>query len=126
MSKKIAVDFDGTLCEYAFPNIGTRTKEQKELLELLIELRQEGHKIILWTNRGDNDEYKVLTEAIDWCRSKGLEFDAINENLPDQKKISGYSPKIMADYYIDDKALQSGEETSRRESLDFIKNNLNK
>ena len=31
MSKKIAVDFDGTLCEYAFPNIGTQTKEQKEL-----------------------------------------------------------------------------------------------
>ena len=114
MPKKIAVDFDGTLCEYAFPNIGTQTQAQKELLELLIELRKEGHKIILWTNRGDNDEYKVLTEAIDWCRSKGLEFDAINENLPDQKKISGYSPKIMADYYIDDKALQFGEETSRR------------
>jgi len=126
MSKKIAVDFDGTLCEYAFPKIGTQTQEQKELLELLIELRKEGHKIILWTNRGDNDEYKVLTEAIDWCRSKGLEFDAINKNLSDQKKISGYSPKIMADYYIDDKALQFGEETSRRQSLDFIKNNFNK
>ena len=93
MSKKIAVDFDGTLWEYAFPNIGTQTKEQKELLELLIELRQEGHKIILWTNRGDNDEYKVLTEAIDWCRSKGLEFDAVflpgwEEGLfPNQKSI---------------------------------------
>ena len=100
MSKKIAVDFDGTLCEYAFPKIGNQTPEQKELLEQLIELKKAGHKIILWTNRGDNDEYKVLTEAVDWCRSKGLEFDAVNENLPDQKKISGYSPKIMADYYI--------------------------
>ena len=96
------------------------------MLELLIELKKEGHKIILWTNRGDNEEYKVLTEAVDWCRSKGLEFDAVNENLPDQEKISGYSPKIMADYYIDDKALQFGEEVSRRQSLDFIKNNFNK
>ena len=126
MSKKIAVDFDGTLCEYAFPKIGNQTPEQKELLELLIELKKAGHKIILWTNRGDNDEYKVLTEAVDWCRSKGLEFDAVNENLPVQKKISGYSTKIMADYYIDDKALQFGEEVSRRNSLDFIKKNFNK
>ena len=120
----IAVDFDGTLCEFAFPKIGKQNQEQKELLEILIKLKNEGHKIILWTNRGDNDQYKVLTEAVDWCRSKGLEFDAINENLPDQKKISGYSPKIMADYYIDDKALRFGEEDSRRASLNFIKKNL--
>lgn len=121
MPKNIAVDFDGTLCEYAFPKIGSQTAEQKELLELLIELKKDGHKIILWTNRGDNDKYKVLTEAIDWCRSKGLEFDAINENLPDQEKISGYSPKIMADFYIDDKALQFGDRESRLKSLDYIK-----
>ena len=49
MSKKIAVDFDGTLCEYAFPKIGSQTPEQKELLEVLIELKKEGHKIILIT-----------------------------------------------------------------------------
>ncbi len=41
MSKKIAVDFDGTLCEYAFPKIGSQTAEQKELLEILIELKKE-------------------------------------------------------------------------------------
>ena len=121
---RIAVDFDGTLCEYAFPKIGKQSQEQKELLEILIKLKNEGHKIILWTNRGDNDQYKALTEAVDWCRSKGLEFDAINENLPDQKKLSGYSPKIMADYYIDDRALQFGDEDSRRTSLNFIKKNL--
>lgn len=117
MKKKIAVDFDGTLCEYAFPDIGKQNKENKNLMNLLIKLREEGHKIILWTNRGDNEEYKVLTEAVEWCRSKGLEFDAINENLPDQQKLSGYSPKIMADYYIDDKALQFGDEASRLNSI---------
>ena len=37
---KIAVDFDGTLCEYAFPKLGSQTQEQKELLELLIELKE--------------------------------------------------------------------------------------
>ena len=47
MSKKIAVDFDGTLCQYNFPKIGNQTPEQKELLEILINLKKEGHKIIL-------------------------------------------------------------------------------
>ena len=120
----IAVDFDGTLCEYAFPKIGKQNQKQKELIEMLIKLRNRGHKIILWTNRGDNDQYKVLSEAIDWCSSKGLEFDAVNKNLPDQKKISGYSPKVMADYYIDDKALQFGDGDSMNASLNFLKKNL--
>jgi hypothetical protein len=107
MSKKlrIAVDFDGTLCEFAFPEIGEQTSDKKELMDTLIQMRKDGHKIILWTNRGDNEEYPVLTEAIDWCKEKGLEFDAVNENLPDQKKISGFSPKVMADIYIDDLAI---------------------
>ena len=121
MSKKIAPDFDGTLCEYNFPKIRNKLPNRKELLEILVNLKKEGHKIILWTNRGDNDKYKVLTEAVDWCRSKGLEFDAINENLPNQKKISGFSPKIMADFYIDDKALQFGNEDSKKSTLIFLK-----
>lgn len=101
----IAVDFDGTLCEYAFPDIGEQTTHQKELMNRLIELRKNGHKLILWTNRGDNQQYPVLTEAIQWCKDRGLEFDSINENLPNQKKLSGPSPKVMADLYIDDKAV---------------------
>jgi hypothetical protein len=116
MNKKlrIAVDFDGTLCEYAFPKIGNQSDSQKELMDILINMRKNGHKIILWTNRGDNKEYTVLTEAVNWCKEKGLEFDAVNSNLPEQKKLSGYSPKIMADYYIDDKALEFTTEDTRK------------
>jgi hypothetical protein len=107
MNKKlvIAVDFDGTLCEFNFPNIGKQTPHQQELMDTLIQMRKEGHKLILWTNRGDNKNYQSLTEAVDWCREKGLEFDAINQNIEGQKKLSGYSPKVMADIYIDDKAV---------------------
>jgi trehalose-6-phosphatase len=101
----IAVDFDGTLCEYAFPNIGVQTKEQKKLMEILIELRNDGNKLILYTCRGDNEEYPCLTEAIEWCKEKGLEFDSINCNVPGFVKKSGHSPKPVADIYLDDKAL---------------------
>ena len=109
MSKKdsytIAVDFDGTLCEYDFPRIGQQLQHHKDLLEVLINLRIKGHKLILWTCRGDNDEYPCLSEALQWCRNQGLEFDAINENIKGTKKLSGPSPKVVADFYLDDKAI---------------------
>jgi len=118
----IAVDFDGTLCEYAFPKIGKQTEEHIRLLNLLIKLKQEGHKLILWTNRGDNEKHKSLTEAVEWCKIRGLEFDAVNKNVPEKEKIkiSGYSPKIMADYYIDDKALEFGTFLSKLKTLEII------
>jgi hypothetical protein len=119
---KIAVDFDGTLCEYKFPGIGEQKPEHKQLIDILIKMRNQGHKLILWTNRGDNEQYKSLTEAIDWCKEKGLEFDSVNQNLPDQKKLSGYSPKIMADYYIDDKVLEFGTTESKIKTLNILSN----
>ena len=120
----IAVDFDGTLGEFAFPKIGEQTEKQKELMSLLIYMKSQGHKLILWTNRGDNEEYPVLTEAIEWCKEKGLEFDAINQNLPDQKKLSGPSPKIMADFYIDDKALKWADAVSQSDTLGFLRSKV--
>ena len=116
----IAVDFDGTLCKYAFPGIGEQDDNHKQLMGTLIKMRSQGHKLILWTNRGDNEQYKSLTEAVEWCKSKGLEFDSINENLPTQKKLSGYSPKIMADYYIDDKALSFSDNKTQSNTLFFL------
>ena len=117
----IAVDFDGTLCEYAFPQIGIQTQQQQQLLEILVELRAKGHKIILWTNRGDNESYKSLSEAVEWCKQKGLEFDSVNQNLPNQKKLSGYSPKIIADIYIDDKAFNFFGEDNRNDVLRLLR-----
>jgi hypothetical protein len=115
----IAVDFDGTLCEYAFPKIGEQKSYHKNLLEVLIKMRIKGHKLILWTCRGDNKEYPCLTEAIDWCKDQGLEFDAINENIPGTKKLSGPSPKVVADFYLDDKSLIFNEIKSL-ETIDIL------
>ena len=119
-----AVDFDGTLCVNAFPKIGEQTEQHKQLLDILIDLKKQGHKLILWTNRGDNEKYKCLSEAVEWCKNKGLLFDSINQNLPEieETKLSGYSPKIMADYYIDDKALQFNNDQSIHDTLSFLNN----
>ena len=90
-----AVDFDGTLCESKFPEIGP---PNMSLVNHLIYRREQGNKIILWTCRfGDR-----LQEAVEWCRQHGLEFDAVNENLPETVKYFGgtESRKIHADVFI--------------------------
>lgn len=93
------VDFDGTLCESVFPGIGS---PNMALINHLIKRRKQGNKIILWTCRvGER-----LKEAVEWCKGYGLEFDAVNENLPEMVEYwGGESRKVFADVYIDDKAV---------------------
>ncbi len=95
----IAVDFDGTLCIDSYPGIGA---PNMRLICILKKLRENGTKLILWTCRCR----KPLEEAIMWCRLHGLEFDAVNENLPEiLEKYGSDSRKIFADIYIDDRSF---------------------
>lgn len=97
--KVIAVDFDGTLCGNEYPTIGT---PHLSLITKLKKLKENGCKIILWTCRKD----EFLDAAIHWCRDYELEFDAINENLPEYVEFfGGDTRKIYADIYIDDRAM---------------------
>lgn len=95
-----AVDFDGTLCESKFPDIGA---PNMFLINHLIKRRMQGNKIILWTCRCGFR----LQAAVDWCKLQGLEFDSVNENLPEIVEWFGgtESRKIHADVFIDDKAV---------------------
>ena len=93
---KIAVDFDGTIVEHQYPKIG------KDLLfsfETMRELQKHGALLILWTFRAGQE----LDEAVEYCRSKGIEFYAINRNYPEEVYDESISRKINADVYIDDK-----------------------
>ena len=90
------VDFDGTLCEDAWPEIG---KPNLKLIDFLKERRKEGDSVILITMR---EGYK-LDEALKWCKRFGLIFDAVNDNLPVMKGFYGNNPrKVFANAYIDD------------------------
>ena len=98
MRKIIAVDFDGVLCEDQWPQIGP---EKNDIIELAKYRKQAGAALILWTCRCGEQ----LDEAVAWCRERGLEFDAVNENLPERVAFYGTeSRKISADEYWDDKA----------------------
>ena len=96
----IAIDFDGTLVEHKYPEIG---KEIPFAFETLRRLQQDKHRLILWTVR----EGRLLDEAITFCRERGIEFYAINRDYPEEEKGANrhYSRKLKADLFIDDRNL---------------------
>lgn len=97
----IAVDFDGTIVEHRYPQIG---KEKPFAFDTLRTLQAEGHKLILWTSRSG----KLLDEAVEYCRQNGVEFYAVNSNDPPGALFagrSGLSEKVTADVYIDDRNI---------------------
>lgn len=96
----IAVDFDGTLCEDRYPKIG---EPRIALINYVKSQKEAGAKLILWTCRcGDR-----LKEAVNWCKTQGLEFDAINDNLQEYiDKYNNNCRKVFADMYIDDKSIK--------------------
>lgn len=98
-NKIIAVDFDGTLCVSAYPEIG---EPRNMVIRYVLNEQDKGAKLILWTNRTG----KHLEEAISWCESQGIRFDAVNENLPELvKAFGGGCRKVFANEYLDDRAL---------------------
>lgn len=96
----IAVDFDGTIVEHKYPAIG---RELPFAIETLKKLRDERHKLILWTVR----EGELLEAALAFCRERGLEFYAVNRDYPEEEKglNNHFSRKLKADIFIDDRNL---------------------
>lgn len=95
----IAIDFDGTIVEHRYPEIGDEIPFATQALKMLI---AEQHQLILWTVR----EGDLLKEAVEWCKEKGVEFYAINRDYPEEDTAhQGFSRKIKADVFIDDRNL---------------------
>jgi hypothetical protein len=102
----VAVDFDGTVCADAFPEVGA---PNRAVIDYVKRLAADGSKIILYTSR-ENGTRKLLDEAVAFCKEQGIPLYAVNENPgnPHAAKI-GLKPsdgrKVYADLYIDDKAI---------------------
>lgn len=98
----IAVDFDGTIVEHKYPEIG---KEIPFATATLRQLIKDGHKLILWSVR----EGDLLQEAVDWCEQHGVHFYAVNSDLDEDagenSESKHFSRKIKAHLFIDDRNL---------------------
>ena len=96
---KIAVDFDGTIVEHRYPEIG---KEILFAFDTLKALQKQKHQLILWTYRSGRE----LDEAVEYCRENGIEFYAINNSYPEEEFDEDFSSrKIEADIFIDDRNI---------------------
>lgn len=98
----IAVDFDGTIVEHAYPNIGP---EVDSAFFWMKRFQEAGAKVMLWTMRGNRgaDGLK-LDEAVKYCRDvHNMRFDHVNTFSPQTHWTD--SPKLLANIYIDDRGF---------------------
>jgi hydroxymethylpyrimidine pyrophosphatase-like HAD family hydrolase len=128
---KIAVDFDGTIVEHRYPEIG---KPMLFAFETLRELQKQQHDLILWTYRAG----KELDDAVAYCEQNGIVFYAVNKNFPEEEfDEETISRKINAEVYIDDRnvggflgwskiweMLNQGGLLDQQEELKFVKEQM--
>ena len=95
----LAVDFDGTIVEDRYPEIG---KPLPFAIDTLKRLHADGHRIVLWTFRHG----RPLRNAVDFLESQGVQLYAVNQSFPEEsEQLDGYSRKIHADWFIDDRNI---------------------
>lgn len=105
----ILVDFDDTIRYY---NV-TPIELCNDVVNTIKEAQEFGASLVLWTCR-DGEE---LTEALEYCNSIGLTFDAVNPTK--SEVISNTSNKAFGNIQLDDRA-------GLYESLTILKLALNK
>jgi len=92
-----AIDFDGTIVENRYPQIG---KVNLRGAQFIRELKRLGHVFVLWTCRSGAE----LDAAVCYLKAMGLAPDYVNENVPELCAQYGNNcRKVFADYYIDDR-----------------------
>ena len=96
MNLIVAVDFDGTIVEHRYPNIGDPIPGA---LEWLRHFESEGIRLILWTMRSGD----TLDAAVKYLKTFGVSLWGVNKN-PEQSSWTA-SPKAYAPIYVDDAAL---------------------
>jgi hydroxymethylpyrimidine pyrophosphatase-like HAD family hydrolase len=99
--KLIAIDFDGTIVEEAFPELGALKPHAKRVMQ---RIRNEGGRIAIWTARNKRFDEAIQT----FLKDNDIPFDVYNDHFPENKEKYNWtaelgSPKIFAEIYIDDR-----------------------
>lgn len=108
----IAIDFDGTITtgdnRIWKDNVPENDVffENKGVTDFIKKYRQEFY-LILWTCRNGES----LKRAINYSKSIGIDFDAVNHNM---LGVFETSNKIYADFYLDDKGTFSVEDIKHK------------
>lgn len=108
LQPQICVDFDGTLCDFEFPNIGKPKAGAKEALHMF---RALGYKVLIYTCRTSHWHYDIfggdptqptlerdrVKEMVEWLDANGIEYDEVDD---------GSRGKPLGAAYIDDKGVR--------------------
>lgn len=92
----IAVDFDGTCVQHQYPHVGP---DCLGAVSTLRDIVAAGHRIVLLTMRDEAQLYYATA----WFKRNDISLWAVNNN-PEQERWTT-SPKVFANYYIDDAAI---------------------
>jgi len=111
--KTICVDFDGVIADYS------KGFQGKDVFGETLHgagfsmgtLRENGWRVIIFTTRPDTPALR------EYLRENGIPYDYINEN-PDQPE--GASGKVIADIYLDDRAMRFHGWADFRYALDAM------
>jgi hypothetical protein len=97
----ICIDFDGTIVDHRFPDIGPPAPGALEWLE---RFQQAGAKLILFTMRSAGGKHgDTLGAAVKYLADQGIKLYGVNKN-PTQVHWTT-SPKAYGQIYIDDSAF---------------------
>jgi hypothetical protein len=112
--RRIALDFDGTVCDHDFPRIGAPKAGVKDAIERLKAL---GFYILIWSCRTSGWDYSIfggdpaqhtlerphVKAMAEWLKDNGIPYDEIDD---------GSRGKPLAEIYVDDKAWRFDHTTN--------------
>ena len=109
--KVIAIDFDGTITHNTpYPQRADIREEAKKYIPLLY---KQGYKLVLWTARTTKYYNEVISRLKEENLFQYFTFDDV---------VVGFSGKIEADFYIDDKSYLG--EFDWKTIYEYIINNI--
>lgn len=104
MRKFVGIDFDGTIVDDEFPEVG---KTKRGALRTIKRIMNSGNYVVIWTCR----DYGIIQEFIEKNFHPKYQFNLyVNENPPKLRGKWGNDPrKLGVDLFIDDKNIFTKE-----------------